>query len=189
MMKVSRRTLLKLLGTGSVLGVGGSVWHFSQGRAGAEGVTLENLLPVRVKGLYTDPAGAKVIVLAPERGKKVLRIWIGDPEAMAIMAALKGIPFPRPMTHDLLNTVIKALGGKVERVVISDLRESTFYATIYLRDRKGVQLIDARPSDSIALALRAKAPIFIAPRVKGAMEPMTEGNTPSPRRRRRGIRI
>jgi bifunctional DNase/RNase len=110
---------------------------------------------------------------------------------MAIAAALNGIPFPRPMTHDLLLNAIQALGGKVERVVITDLRDNTFYATIVLRDEKGVKELDARPSDSIALALRAKAPIFLSPKVQKAMEPFSEVPTPSrpekPRKTQRGV--
>lgn len=193
-MKLSRRTLLKLAGSGAVLGGAGALgWQFTQERTSSRAVADDGLLAVKVKGVYTDPVGARVVFLAPEGSDKALRVWIGEAEAMAIAAALNGIPFPRPMTHDLLYTTIKALGGKVERVVITDLRDNTFYAIIVLRNEKGLKELDARPSDSIALALRAKAPILLAPKVQRAMEPLPEGMpspAPSPptRRERRGIR-
>lgn len=193
-MKLSRRALLKLTGSGAVLGTAGALsWEFASEQRDSQAVATDDLLPVKVKGIYTDPVGARVVLLAPEKGNKALRVWVGDAEAMAIFAALNNIPFPRPMTHDLLNAVIKALGGKVERVVISDLSDNTFYATVYLRSGKGIKEIDARPSDSIALALRAKAPIYLAPKVQRAMGPLPEGAPPPippelPRRERRGIR-
>ncbi len=193
-MKLSRRTLLKLAGSGAALGGAGALgWQLTHERTSSRAVAADDLLAVKVKGVYTDPIGAKVVFLAPEGSDKALRVWIGESEALAIVAALNGIPFPRPMTHDLLHNTIRALGGKVERVVINDLRDNTFYATIILRNEKGLKELDARPSDSIALALRAKAPIFLVPKVQRAMEPLPEkmpSPEPSPptRRERRGIR-
>jgi bifunctional DNase/RNase len=191
-MKVKRRTLLKLAGGAAALsGAGVLGWQLVQEHQKGTAVAADDLLQVKVQGVYSDPVGARVVFLTPEKEDKVLRVWIGDAEAMAIAAALNGIPFPRPMTHDLLLNAIQALGGKVERVVITDLRDNTFYATIVLRDEKGVKELDARPSDSIALALRAKAPIFLSPKVQKAMEPFSEVPTPSrpekPRKTQRGV--
>ncbi len=193
-MKIKRRSLLHLVGGTAALGGAGILgWQAVRETGKSIATAAEDLLPVTVKGVYSDPVGARVVFLAPEKGDKVLRVWIGDAEAMAIAAALNGIPFPRPMTHDLLLSAIKALGGKVERVIITDLRDNTYYATIFLRNEKGVKELDARPSDSIALALRAKAPIFLSPKVQKAMEPLSdlpipEREAPKPSRERRGIR-
>ncbi len=191
-MKVTRRTLLKLTGGAAALGGAGVIgWQLVREHQKTTAVAADDLLQVKVQGVYSDPVGARVVFLAPEKGDKVLRVWIGDAEAMAIAAALNEIPFPRPMTHDLLLSAIKALGGTVERVVITDLRDNTFYATIVLRDEKGLKELDARPSDSIALALRAKAPIFLSPKVQKAMERLTDIPTPpkpeKPVRPQRGI--
>ncbi len=191
-MKVTRRTLLKLTGGAAALGGAGVLgWQLVREHQETTAVAADDLLQVKVQGVYSDPVGARVVFLAPEKGDKVLRVWIGDAEAMAIAAALNEIPFPRPMTHDLLLSAIKALGGTVERVVITDLRDNTFYATIVLRDEKGLKELDARPSDSIALALRAKAPIFLSPKVQKAMERLTDIPTPpkpeKPVRPQRGI--
>ncbi len=191
-MKVTRRTLLKLTGGAAALGGAGVIgWQLVKEHQETAAVAADDLLQVRVQGVYSDPVGARVVFLTPEKEDKVLRVWIGDAEAMAIAAALNEIPFPRPMTHDLLLSAIKALGGKVERVVITDLRDNTFYATVVLRDDKGLKELDARPSDSIALALRAKAPIFLSPKVQKAMERLTDIPTPpkpeKPVRPQRGI--
>lgn len=191
-MKVTRRTLLKLTGGAAALsGAGVLGWQLVKEHEKSSAVAADDLLQVKVQGVYSDPIGARVVFLTPEDESKVLRVWIGDAEAMAISAALNEIPFPRPMTHDLLLSAIKALGGKVERVVITDLRDNTFYATVVLRDEKGLKELDARPSDSIALALRAKAPVFLSPKVQKAMERLTDIPAPpkpeKPSRPQRGI--
>ncbi|MCX7966991.1 MAG: bifunctional nuclease family protein [Armatimonadetes bacterium] len=191
-MKINRRTLLKLTGGAAALsGAGVLGWQFVREHQETAAVAADDLLKVKVQGVYSDPIGARVVFLLSESEDKVLRVWIGEAEAMAIAAALNEIPFPRPMTHDLLLNAIKALGGKVERVVITDLRDNTFYATIVLRDEKGLKELDARPSDSIALALRAKAPIFLSPKVQKAMEPLKDLPIPQrpekPSRPQRGI--
>ncbi len=185
-MKLSRRTMLRLAGAGAVFGGAGVLgWRFARQSGFAQ--AADDLLPVKVKQVYNDPIGAKVVVLAPEKGEKVLRVWVGDSEALAIAAALNDISFPRPMTHDLFYAALQAVKAKVERVVIHDLRDNTFYATLVLRTSDGLKELDARPSDSIALALRAKAPIFLTPKVQAAMEvPGQEELPPSPPQRRRG---
>ena len=121
-----------------------------------------SVVEVRVQGLILEPKTQQNIVLLREReGTRILPIWIGPGEAQAIKRILSEEPFPRPLTHDLLHLVVEGLKAKVARIVISDLKENTFFASIVI-ERDGQMLsIDARPSDSIALALRAKAPIFV----------------------------
>ncbi len=191
-MKLSRRTLLKLTGGVAALGGAGILgWQLAREHHESTALAAEDLLEVKVEGVYSDAVGAKVVFLSPDKGDKVLRVWVGDAEALAIASALNGIPFPRPMTHDLLLNTIKALGGKVERVVITDLRDNTFFATVFLQSGKGIKELDARPSDSIALALRAKAPIFLSPKVQKVMEPLRSIPAPEkperPQSKRKGI--
>ena len=100
-------------------------------------------------------------------GQRVLPIWVGVPEANAIALQIENVAPSRPLTHDLLRNVIDALDGSVEKVVVSDLKENTFYALIHLRVREELVAIDARPSDAIALALRTRAPIFVEESVIG----------------------
>jgi len=101
-----------------------------------------------------------------DASEHLLPIWIGEAEANAIATELLGILPPRPMTHDLIKNVIVSLGGKVERVIITDLRDNTFYATIELGMENGeVLALDSRPSDALALALRSDAPIFVDEKV------------------------
>ncbi|MEO0273417.1 MAG: bifunctional nuclease family protein [candidate division WOR-3 bacterium] len=105
-----------------------------------------------------------VVYLKEKDGNRELPIVIGLSEAQSIMMALQGVKTPRPLTHDLLVDILNALNLRLKRVVINDLRENTYYARIVLWDEEGNTLysIDARPSDSIAIALRVKAPIFIS---------------------------
>ncbi len=102
-----------------------------------------------------------VIVLKEKDGDKTLPIWIGLFEAQAIALALENVKPPRPLTHDLAKSLIEKLNGRVDRVVISDLRQNTFYARILMRRNGEALQVDSRPSDAIALALRLKVPIFI----------------------------
>ena len=120
------------------------------------------MIETRVDGLALDiTTNSPVVILSPVEYDKVLPIWIGHSEAWAIAMELSQIPSKRPMTHDLLRMVITALGANVERVEITDLKDQTFYARIMLTfNGKGVS-IDSRPSDSIALALKAHSPIFV----------------------------
>jgi bifunctional DNase/RNase len=118
--------------------------------------------PVTVRGLALDPVtNAPIVILKAEGGTRLLPIWIGLFEANAIAVEMEKVVAPRPMTHDLLRNLIGLLDARVERTVVDNLRENTFFATIYLR-RDGRELrLDARPSDAIALALRTGAPIFV----------------------------
>lgn len=122
---------------------------------------------VRIASLAIDPRSEQpVVILKPldeSPGEGVLLpIWIGQPEATAILLAIEGIETPRPMTHDLLRSVVETLDTYVERVEITRVDSGTFYAAIYLRAEEKTRVVDARPSDSIALAVRVGAPIFVA---------------------------
>ena len=114
-----------------------------------------------VSGLTIDPNNnAPIVILRDDSTGRVLPIWIGVIEASAIAFELEKVQLTRPMTHDLLRSTVDALGGKVQRVMIVDLRDSTYYATVVLAQGERVVEIDARPSDAIALAMRVAAPIF-----------------------------
>jgi uncharacterized protein len=119
-------------------------------------------IEMTVKTLMIDPAtNLPIVILRDKDGSRVLPIWVGIAEANAIALQIENVATPRPMTHDLLRNVIQDLQADIQKVVVSDLRENTFYALIYLRVQGESVAIDARPSDAIALALRAKAPIFV----------------------------
>ena len=121
------------------------------------------MIPVLVHGLGLDQTSEQpVVLLKEEEGLRVLPIWIGLPEATAILIALEGIESPRPMTHDLLMSVLGAGDLELLRVEITRLEEGTFYAVLVLRKGEGTITIDARPSDSIALAVRAGCPVLVA---------------------------
>ena len=120
------------------------------------------IVEARVHGLvFEQKSQQHVVVLREADGERVLPIWIGPGEAMAIQRLITEQPFPRPLTHDLIALVIEGLRARVTRVVIADLRDGTFYATLLIERDKSVLSIDARPSDSIAVALRTNAPIFV----------------------------
>jgi len=115
-----------------------------------------------IKGLMVDPVtNMPIVILRDKDGERVLPIWVGVFEANAIALQIENIATPRPMTHDLLRNVIRDLNASVEKIVVSDLRETTFYALIYLRVGPELVAVDARPSDALALALRTQAPIFV----------------------------
>jgi len=117
---------------------------------------------MKIQGLLIDPVSQMPIVILKNSSEdRVLPIWVGVFEANAIAMQLEKILSPRPMTHDLLCSTIEQLGGSIERIVITDLRDATFYAILHL-DLKGKKFeVDARPSDAMALALRCDAPIFV----------------------------
>jgi bifunctional DNase/RNase len=106
-----------------------------------------------------------IIILRDQDGQRVLPIWVGIFEANAIALQIENITTPRPMTHDLLRNVIHDLKAEIRKVVVSDLKDNTFYALIHLEVNGEALAVDARPSDAIALALRARAPIFVEDRV------------------------
>jgi len=115
-----------------------------------------------VRGLTLDPVtNAPIVILKAEGGTRLLPIWIGLFEANAIALEMEKVATQRPMTHDLLKNLVEMLGARVERAVVDNLRDNTFFATIYLTRGGEEHRLDARPSDAIALALRARAPIFV----------------------------
>jgi bifunctional DNase/RNase len=119
-------------------------------------------IEMAIKGLTVDPiTNMPIIVLREVAGQRVLPIWVGLFEANAIALQVENVQTPRPMTHDLLKTVIDQLGAHVERIVVCELKENTFYATLHVLSAKGPIEVDARPSDAIALALRSGARIFV----------------------------
>ena len=119
-------------------------------------------IEMTIKGLMVDPiTNMPIIILRDKEGQRVLPIWVGVFEANAIALQIENVTTPRPMTHDLLKNVIHDLRGRIDKIVVSDLKENTFYALIYLTVGGEMMAIDARPSDAIALALRARAPIYV----------------------------
>ena len=119
-------------------------------------------IQMNVKGLMIDPiTNMPIIILRDVDGGRVLPIWVGVFEANAIALQIENVQTPRPMTHDLLKNVLEDLEAQVERVVVCELRENTFYAAIHLRMQGQAIVVDARPSDAIALALRTRSPIFV----------------------------
>jgi len=124
---------------------------------------MTQLVPMSIKGLMLDPiSNSPIVVLKDDDEKFFLPIWVGIFEANAIALQLENVTTPRPMTHDLLRNMISELDARVTRVVINDLRDSTFFAQIRVITGGRTMEIYARPSDAIALALRTEAPIFVA---------------------------
>ena len=119
---------------------------------------------VRIYSLATT-ANECIIFLEEVHGNRLLPIWIGLPEGQAIAIRFSGIVLPRPLTHDLLLSTVRTLGWSIEKVVVDDLKENTFYAKIHLKSNGQETLIDSRPSDAIAVAVRAGCSIFVEERV------------------------
>jgi len=138
-----------------------------------------NFLEAKIEGLALDmTTNSPVVILAPDKINKVLPIWIGHAEAWGIAMELSQIKSKRPMTYDLLREVINTLEAKVERVEITELKDQTFYARIHLIARDKSYQIDARPSDSIALALKLKARIFVNEALFGLIPTDDKSETP-----------
>lgn len=128
---------------------------------------VEELIEVTVSGLMIDPlTNTPIVILKTASADRLLPIWIGPYEAQAIALKRENVESSRPMTHDLLSEVLARLGASLEAIVITDLRDNTFYAILDVRTSDGGSLkIDSRPSDAIALALRAHAVIRVMPQV------------------------
>ncbi|HXX20817.1 MAG TPA: bifunctional nuclease family protein [Candidatus Acidoferrum sp.] len=123
-------------------------------------------LEVKIRGLMMDPVtNMPVVVLKETQGPGVLPIWVGVYEANAIALEIEKVQTPRPMTHDLLKNVLNGLNVHVQKVVVSDLREDTFYALIWMERDGQLISMDSRPSDALALALRLDCPIFVEDQV------------------------
>jgi bifunctional DNase/RNase len=135
-----------------------------------------------VGGLVMDPATqAPIVVLKDESGSVTLPIWIGMAEATSIASAIKQVAMARPLTHDLMYDLLLDLGVTVQRIVITELKDSTYFAELVLAQGDKVLILDARPSDAIALSLRASAPIYVAQQVLDqAKVAFDAGNTPVP---------
>jgi len=133
----------------------------------------KGLMEVKVMGIVVDPkASNPVVVLVDLSGQKALPIWIGVFEAEAISRGLEDVVTLRPMTHDLMKQILDTFQVTLNRVVIHDLKENTFYANLYLNVDGEELIVDSRPSDAIALAVRVKAPIFVSESVIEATKQM-----------------
>jgi len=124
------------------------------------------MIRVRVVGVALDPAQQHVILLKPldteTDGDRVLPVWIGAQEAMSILVAIEGTGSPRPLSHDLMTAMLGELSASVDRVEVTHLDEGTFHARVVLNTPAGPRTFDSRPSDAVALAARAEAPIWVA---------------------------
>lgn len=138
------------------------------------------MVEVKVDGLALDmTTNSPVVILTPVTNEKVLPIWIGHAEAWAIAMELSKVDAKRPMTHDLLRTVIHALSAELEKVEITELKEQTFFARLLVKSNGEIHSIDSRPSDSIALALKTKSPIYANEDLFNIQEQRQEEETPS----------
>ena len=124
------------------------------------------LIEMNVEGLLFDPRSSMYILLLKEiEGDGRLPIWIGKPEADSIALALGKVVTPRPLTHDLIKNITDGLKVRITKIIVTEILENTYYALVCLNDGKKETLIDSRPSDAMALGLRAKAPIYVAEKV------------------------
>jgi len=129
-------------------------------------MTRENFIEMTVGGLTLDPVTKTPIVILKDSDNKLnLPIWIGLLEATSMATELEGIKMARPMTHDLLRTIVVDLEGSVERIEVTDLKDNTYFALIYIQVGDRQITVDSRPSDAISLALRTKSPIWVAKKV------------------------
>ena len=123
-------------------------------------------IEVRIRGLMMDPATNMPIVVLKDVGSDtVMPIWVGIFEANAIAIEIEKVSAPRPMTHDLVRNLMRHMNGQLEKIVITELRDDTFFAVLWIRQDGELITLDARPSDAIALALRADCPIFVSEQV------------------------
>ena len=143
---------------------------------------------MKIRGLMIDPVSQMpIIILKDSDGETVLPIWVGIFEANAIAMQLEEIVSPRPMTHDLLKNIIEGLSAEVRQVVITDLKDNTFFAQIHLNVKGEAVAIDARPSDAMALALRTSSPILVDPQVLTKSESSDDGESDETERLRRWL--
>jgi bifunctional DNase/RNase len=142
----------------------------------------QTFVPFIVRGFVPDTEnGQPILLLQDEEARFVLPIWVGVPEAGAIACVLQGQTLPRPMTHDLLATVVRTLGATVDRVDVRAIEAGTFLADLWLRTSDGTLVcVDCRPSDAIALAVRTDAPIRVAAAVLEAAQPINPEDVGGP---------
>jgi bifunctional DNase/RNase len=130
----------------------------------SEGETMD--IEVRIRGLMMDPSTNMPIVVLKDVGSDtVMPIWVGIFEANAIAIEIEKVSAPRPMTHDLTRNLMRHMNAQLEKIVITELRDDTFFALLWIRQDGELMTLDARPSDAIALALRADCPIFVSEQV------------------------
>lgn len=123
-------------------------------------------IEMKIRGLMVDPStNMPIVVLKDVKGETLLPIWVGLYEANAIALEIEKIAPPRPMTHDLLRNLIHSLNGSVQKIVVTELKDDTFFAVVWMEQEGEMVAIDARPSDALALALRADCPIFVSDQV------------------------
>jgi bifunctional DNase/RNase len=139
------------------------------------------IIEVRIRGLMMDPSTSMpIVVLKDVASETVMPIWVGIFEANAIALEIEKVAAPRPMTHDLTRNLIRNLNARLERVVISELKDDTFYATLWLQQGDEPLVLDARPSDALALALRADCPIYVTDEVMQKAKLNTTGQAEGP---------
>ena len=137
-------------------------------------------IEVRIRGLMMDPAtNMPIVVLKDVASDSVMPIWVGIFEAQSIAFEIEKLAAPRPMTHDLTRNLIHNLNASLERVVISELRDETFFAVLWLKQGEELVTVDSRPSDAIALALRFDCPIFVAEKVMDSARLSASGQSDS----------
>lgn len=138
-------------------------------------------IEVRIRGLMMDPAtNMPIVMLKDVASDSVIPIWVGIFEANAIAIEIEKVAAPRPMTHDLTRNLIRHLNGRLEKIVITEIKDDTFHAVLWLRQGDEPVMIDARPSDAIALALRADCPIFVSEQVMQSAKLNTSGSADGP---------
>jgi bifunctional DNase/RNase len=138
-------------------------------------------IEVRIRGLMMDPAtNMPIVVLKDVASETVMPIWVGIFEANAIAIEIEKVAAPRPMTHDLARNLLRHMNAQLERVVINELKDDTFFAVLWLRQGDEPVTIDARPSDAIALALRADCPIYVSEQVMQTAKLNTSGPPEGP---------
>ncbi|WP_179131405.1 bifunctional nuclease family protein [Candidatus Entotheonella palauensis] len=140
--------------------------------------------------LFDQSKGAAVVTLAEEDGERILPIFIGIPEGMTIFRELNRTASPRPLLHDLIQTILQGLHTRLEKVIVDAMSDTTFYARLYLRQHEALVVADARPSDAVALAIKFQAPIYVSEevleaagrRADHAVPEETASRPPRPRR-------
>lgn len=138
-------------------------------------------IEVRIRGLMMDPATSMpIVVLKDIASEAVMPIWVGIFEANAIALEIEKVAAPRPMSHDLTRNLIRYLNASLERIVISELKDDTFFAQLWLRQGEQPLVLDARPSDALALALRADCPIYVTEQVMQSAKLNTTGPAEGP---------
>jgi bifunctional DNase/RNase len=146
----------------------------------------EAAVETKIKTILLDPTtGTPVVILETVGDKKLVPIWIDVPEAKAIAIELQHVQSPRPLTHDLIRNILQSLGATLQRATITDIRNNTYFAALHLRLQNEEFRIDSRPSDAIAVALRMKAPIYMAPQVVLKAKPAPTPDQPAEQLRKK----